>query len=259
MSTVPPVSSPPPVPRWWVSVNSETEGPHSQAYIAACLSAGQIPATALLCLEGDQRWQPVSSWQQFASYVGPAALQATLAEPLLPPMPTHNPATGTPLIQVQTPRSKTMARLPDNVQLAAIYAKYVSPVLFVVFAFSCVALAPFSYTNSISLAFLVDAVLLVLDLAARLLLFVGAIMLPGSRREGSGTMLLGGWMILGSAVLQILSGFASLPGSQTADVEVPDIFLGLVCVMLPVLLVELGYVIFMLFVLHGFRERLARR
>jgi hypothetical protein len=253
MSTIPP-----PMPRWWVSVNSQTEGPHSQAYIAACLSGGQIPATALLCLEGDHRWQPVSGWPQFAAYLGSAPLQAALVDPT-PPLPVTAAIGDAPLIHVETRRTSTAAQIPDNVQFAAIYAKYISPIMFVLSTFTCVALLPVTYTNAISLAFVVDGLILLLEMAARLVLFIGAFALPRSPREGSGTMLWGAWLLVASTVLGVLSGFASLPGTQPADVEPPDVLLGFLCMMIPLALIEIGCMIFVLVVLHSFREQLARR
>jgi hypothetical protein len=72
-------------------------------------------------------------------------------------------------------------------------------------------------------------------------------------------MAVGGWLLLGARALDLLSSFLSLPGTQTADAEPPDAALGLVCFMIPVVVIELAYVIYMLFVLHAFRERLGTR
>ena len=60
-----PIPVRPQEPRWWVSVDGQMEGPYGQAYIIACLNAGQITASALLCLEGATQWQPISAWPQF--------------------------------------------------------------------------------------------------------------------------------------------------------------------------------------------------
>lgn len=213
--------------------------------------------TALLCLEGDQHWQPISSWPQFVPNLGSAPVHAVAADPTPPPLPAI--AAESPLILVQSRGTSGTGRVPDSIQTAAVYGKIVSPIIFVLGTFSCIAFLPFSYSNSISLAFVVGSLLFFLEVAARLTMFVGAMAMRGSPKDGSGMMAVGGWLLVGSAGLNILTSFVSLPGTQSAEVEVPEAFLGLFCIMLPVFMIELCYVCYMLFVLHGFRDHLQRR
>lgn len=69
--------------RWWLSVNGETEGPHNQAYIAACLKSGKLNPATLACPEGSEEWQCLYDWHPFAALVG--------HEPTQPPMPDFAP------------------------------------------------------------------------------------------------------------------------------------------------------------------------
>lgn len=67
------------VPRWWLLIDGRPEGPHSQAYILACLNAAQLRGDTLACLDGGQDWKTLSTWPQFAAFPPPL--------PVPPPAP----------------------------------------------------------------------------------------------------------------------------------------------------------------------------
>ena len=106
-------NSPPPVPRWWMSIDGNPAGPFDESYILACLNGGQVPASALICLEGSQQWQPLSSWPGFAramqaasshsqpanAYPQPAATSTSL--PLTFTQVAPSPSTDDPRFQYQ--------------------------------------------------------------------------------------------------------------------------------------------------------------
>jgi hypothetical protein len=69
----------PPVPRWWLSINESPAGPFDEAQIIAYMNAGRVPAAALICLEGSQQWQPLTSWPAFAGIRQPELVSCPTA------------------------------------------------------------------------------------------------------------------------------------------------------------------------------------
>jgi hypothetical protein len=67
----------PPALRWWLSITGSPEGPFDEAQIIARLNAGEVPPSALICLEGSQQWQSLSSWSAFAKELGAVQKSAT--------------------------------------------------------------------------------------------------------------------------------------------------------------------------------------
>ena len=84
------------VPRWWLLIDGRPEGPHSQAYILACLNAAQLRGDTLACLDGGQDWKPLSTWPQFAAF--PPPLPVPPPAPIIVTQPAASDGSGSPIV-----------------------------------------------------------------------------------------------------------------------------------------------------------------
>lgn len=231
-----PIPVRPQEPRWWVSVNGQVEGPYGEAYIIACLNAGQIPGFALLCLEGATQWQPLSAWPQF--------MVAS------PPPPPPQPFSFVHTESAPRISSTTSSALPDRVKTAITYARFWSPMVWgltLVWTLS----AATDMEN-----FLALLVFLVVESAGRGFMLLGANQVGDNSRSGATTMKVGSWILTASLSLRILLILAGIlfilslePASNEMAFQEPepvdDVVSGLLvlAVMLAVV-VEFGYSFF---------------
>jgi hypothetical protein len=255
---VPVPPPPPPEPRWWVSVNGQTQGPFNQAYLQPYLASGQIHSSALLCLEGNSQWLPLMSWPQFTQHVPPHAPQPP-APPPSPPQLISQPSP--PIPRFSTSHSHRTVALSDSVRTATLYAKVFSPGLLLVNG--CVILSLFDPNVGTILDLAFNLFLLAIEAAARGLMFVGAFQANNHPKQGIGLMWVGGWALTILLTLKLLFltllVLALLSSPSTGNVPAPEATSdgspigGLIILVSYV--GELLYLIFMLAGLADFRRR----
>jgi hypothetical protein len=241
-----PIPVRPQEPRWWVSVNGQVEGPYGEAYIIACLNAGQIPAGALLCLEGATQWQPLSAWPQFtAAGTTPPPSQFSFTQVDSAPRISASSST--------TP--------PDRVKTAITYARFWSPVVFgltLVNTFSSGS----DLENTLALF-----VFFAIETAGRGFMLLGANQVADGIRTGTTAMKVGSWILTAAislrlfivlgAVLVIMSHDDSVAGAQFNE-QPPEQSSALAdltsLVVLIAFLIEFGYSFFFRAALSHFQR-----
>lgn len=250
---VPPPS--PPEPRWWMFVNGQTQGPFNRATVQVYLASGQIHSSALLCLEGNSQWLPLSSWPQFTQHVSQPP-----TGPAPPPPPLQlvfQPSGPTPL--VSTARRPVI--LSDSVRTTLLYAKVFSPGLLLVNG--CVILSLFDPNVGTILDLAFNLFLLAIEAAARGLMFVGAFQANNHPKQGVGLMWIGGWALtilltlkLLFVTLLVLAFLSSTSPDSTPPLEQPadDSSIGGLIILVSYF-GEFLYLIFMLAGLADFRRR----
>lgn len=234
-------NSPPPPPRWWIANNGATEGPFGEGYIAACASQGAIHRSDLALLGGIQ---PMVADYQLATIHGfcrPAVAEAEFVPPVL----------ISPAVAVDTEKYAT-GGLPGNIQWACTYGRYVSPAIYVLYFFDCIltsAALPNGFQGHMTDLFV--------QFLLRLMMFFGAGMLPRQHRNGAGRTRTSGLLLVGWYVFWILFQLnqPEPPGMDGEDLP-PELALAIAatCLMLPIVLGEIAYLIYMAIVLNDFQK-----
>lgn len=176
-------------PRWWLAINGQPEGPHSHAYVVACLKTGQLDANVLACPESGQRWAAISSWPAFAMVPTTASSPLPVAD------------------QIGYSKSDNDVGMLTNPQL---------PLMANVICIYCIVITPILWTVNVSLTLVLGVqnqtaafftiLASVLDTIITMMLFVGGLRFRDLRASGSRLIKLGCWVSIVSIAVLLLAG-----------------------------------------------------
>ena len=201
----------PSLPRWWLSLDGDADGPHSYAYIVACLKAGQINPSALACPEGSQQWKTLQEWPQFTAVL-PKPAEAYNEPPL------H--FGGKEQADKASPANR---RLPNMAHWICVYCIYVVPILFVVVWITSFASDPMFHENSryrvTEMNWSVFSFLS--DLASVILMVVGGLRLRVFKRLGPALIKIGIGLHLAVGVISVVV-FVAMSNAASQTDFVPD-------------------------------------
>ena len=62
---------------WWLAKGGQSEGPYSEAYLAAAMLGGAVSSDMLACPVGGSQWRPLREWPSFVSVILTLKAEAT--------------------------------------------------------------------------------------------------------------------------------------------------------------------------------------
>lgn len=206
--------------RWWLSRGNGAEGPYSEAYVLASLQARTITAATLICPVGGNEWRPLAECPLFTE----AARSADTVAPATSPSPPPSVAQTLPFSQG---RLLVNPRLPRMAKWICVYCLGVQPALMILglpWTFEGAASAG-TASSAFGLLLLWDLVVLVLDIATTVLLFVSGLRLrqlkPSARWWATVSLYVSlGWdalALLGSLFVQVVAAALDPRANAASD------------------------------------------
>ncbi len=207
--------------KWWLNIGDTVDGPRGEAYIVAAIQSGHISVQTMACIEGETDWCPISSWPEFAS------------NPYVPP--PHLSSVGEGML--------TNDKLPKVANWICIYCLVGSPILLVVSEGVSFLEMLMTLATTTPLEVILSFLSAVCSFAVTVALFVGGMRLRQLRLSGVTLIRLALWasLILGSIFMVLLF----LAGLMAPDEEgdVPSLVLAGFCLLLPLALAELAFMV----------------
>jgi len=208
------------VKRWWLALNGQTDGPRTQAFIAAGLQSGNLNRTTLCCLEGEAEWKPLTAWAEFATVANATSAPPppTFGSASLPPPPDFGQGK---LNHPGYDNLLTNPRLPKMANWICIFTILLLPLYWVFDALeSLVTMSslPPQFDSNIALFVFTFLIGGPLTLAITAFLVAGGLRLRDLRASGLRIIRIGIWCDLGFMAIELLVGLILILAMDTQEV-----------------------------------------